>query len=67
MLDSSSLIHCTPLSGLGKYWELIGEGGQLFYDYRINLFTFRKGPEFMTVNIKDNIPVPDIRFHLDIK
>jgi len=66
MLDSNTFIHCTPLSGLGKYWDLIAEGGQLFYDYRINLFTFRKGSEFMTVNIKDNIPVPDIRFHLDI-
>ena len=65
-MSDSSLIYCCPIAGLEKYWEFIGKEGQLFYDYRSNLLTFRKEKEFWAVNLKDKVPVPDIRFQLNI-
>ena len=65
-MSQTNLIYCKPIPELEKYWQFLGSEGQLFYDYRLNLFTFRKGTEFMTISIKDNLPVPDIKYQIKV-
>jgi len=64
-MSQSSLIYCRPVPELEEYWKFLGQEGQLFYDYRLNLMTFRKGHEFCTLTIRDNFPVPDIKYQIN--
>jgi len=66
-MSQSSLIYCKLIPEIEEYWKFLGQDGQLFYDYRLNLMTFRRGNDFWTLTIRDNIPVQDIKFQINIK
>jgi len=66
-MSNNSLVFCKKIPNLERYWEFLGTDGQLFYDYRFNILTFRRGDQFITTTIKNNIPYPDIQYQINIK
>jgi len=67
MSQHKSLVFCKKIPNLETYWQFLGNDGQLFYDYRLNILTFRRGQQFITTTIQNNIPFPDIKYQIDIK